>query len=292
MDKLYLLFGALTLIFLLVILGMNISDSYNSSRIQKQQKSFLEGFSGPASDIEKKIRACMDPLALNATPEGTPSTAGKDLCLLYGDIRKSMLEKVNKAGTIDPAGASKKVEETIATNVSGGPLPCPLLQYPSAGATDKEWLAWFQTVPVDFGARVIFMAMYIDDTLTPMPQQIKDALDGKSLQGFENICTPDVIAAKAKSQEAATCVMPADITPDQIGKSVDTITEQLQSTTANLLKSKISPDILGNPEKLFADTAMRVKRAKDASDFMKSQKDGADSALMKMLPSTPSSKSR
>ena len=253
MDKLYLLFGILTTVFVLIVFGMNIRDYYNARR--------KEGFADPPpmpSAIATKIKAFMDTFSLNATPEGNPATEGATLCEIYADIRKAGIQKANSEGIEDNAAATAKVEATLKENIPGGALPCPLVQYPSNSATDEEWLAWFKAIPDDYGARIVFMVMYADESLPSSVEKIKDALG--IVQGFEDV--------KPVPDAAAPPDAPAPA-PASANADVDTIMNKLQTTAVKLLTPKISSDILGDPSKLFADIQMRIKRTKEASDYLK-----------------------
>lgn len=285
MDKLYLLFAGITLVFVSCVLAMNISDYYY---IRK------DGFVDVSmSENEKKIRACMDSLALYTTPGGSPTEEGKYLCEVFKGVREAMMQKEKNDGVKDKAIASKNVENKLANKIPGGALPCPLFTYPVGGSDDKAWLAWFQKIPVDFGARVVFMVIYADENISPQKQASQDAIND-NLAGFEDICTPELLEMKTRNQKANSCVMPSDIKPDQVNKTVDEIIKQListrdtilkntidpvalklDSTASSPMKNKIRPDVLGNPDKLFAEMKLRIARTKDALDFLNKQKEKA-----------------
>lgn len=299
MDKLYLLFAGITLVFVLSVLAMNMSGFYYT---KKQEVSAFQDLS--MSDNEKKIRACMDSLALYTTPGGSPTEEGKHLCEIFKGVRAAMMEKEERDDVKDKTIASKNVENKLANKIPGGALPCPLFTYPVGGSDDKAWLAWFQNIPVDFGARVIFMVIYADENITPQKQASQDAI----LTGFEDICTPELLEMKTRNQKANSCIMPSDIKPEQIDKAVDEIINQLKTRRDNILKNtispialkldptasspmknKISPDVLGNPDKLFAEMKMRIARTNDSLDFLKKEKDKANVLASAVLSSTSSS---
>ena len=299
MDKLYLLFAGITLVFVLSVLAMNMSGFYYT---KKQEVSAFQDLS--MSDNEKKIRACMDSLALYTTPGGSPTEEGKHLCEIFKGIRAAMMEKEERDDVKDKTIASKNVENKLANKIPGGALPCPLFTYPVGGSDDKAWLAWFQKIPVDFGARVIFMVIYADENITPQKQASQDAI----LTGFEDICTPELLEMKTRNQKANSCIMPSDIKPEQIDKAVDEIINQLKTRRDNILKNtispialkldptasspmknKIRPDVLGNPDKLFAEMKMRIARTNDSLDFLKKEKDKANVLASAVLSSTSSS---
>ena len=256
MDKLYLLIATLSLAFFFAVIAMNTRDLFYSCHPIK------EGFQAEVTSTETKIRKCMDALALNTTPDGSPTGEGSDLCKIYKDI--------------DAA--------TTAKTIPGGALSCPLVQYPSAGASDVEWLAWFQNIPPDFGARVVFMVLYADKTITPQ----KDSLEKMLTQGFENtaVCTPELIAIKKQIDSAGKCVMPTDITGAQVSTTVDTIIQQLQDTKKKLLTGTVDAELLDNPAALFTDLKTRIARVKDATDYLNEQKKAGMKELGSMtLPS-------
>lgn len=201
----------------------------------------------------------MDALALNTTPDGSPAGEGADLCMIYKDI--------------DP--------NTTAKNIPGGVLPCPLVQYPSAGASNTEWLAWFQNIPPDFGARVVFMVLFADNTITPQ----KNAIEKMLTQGFEDtpVCTPELIALRKQIDSAGKCVMPADMTTEQITTTVDTIIRQLEETKKKLLTGTLDVELLNNPAALFADMKTRIAKVKDAMDYLKNKKEAGEKDLASMI---------
>jgi hypothetical protein len=253
MDKLYLLIATLSFAFFFAVIAMNTSDLFYSSRPLK------EGFEAQITNTEEKIRKCMDALALNTTPDGSPTGEGADLCMIYKDM--------------DP--------NTTAKNIPGGALSCPLVQYPSAGASDTEWLAWFQNIPPDFGARVVFMVLFADNTITPQ----KDSIEKMLTQGFEDtaVCTPELIALRKQMDSAGKCVMPANMTGEQVTTSVDTIIQQLEDTKKKLLTGTVSAELLDNPAALFADIKTRIAKVKDAMDYLKDKKKAGEKDLASMI---------
>lgn len=268
MDKLYLLFGVLTLVFLLTVFGMNIAASFYTIA-----EPFADsGSSANPSLIETKIRNCMDRLALYITPDGTPATEGKKLCDFFVNLRGGMEQnEVKTYPSLAPSEISKRVDAALKVAIPGGPLPCPLLQYPAAGSTDVEWVTWLQDIPVDFGARVVFMIVYADEKITPTEKTLREA--AVEIQGFVDICTPDITAMKEKSGKANSCVMPKDITPAQLTTTADTIISQLKASAAVTISKQLS---LTDPNKIYMDMKMRVARTQKAIDYINSQKEMAD----------------
>lgn len=260
MDKLYLLIATLSFAFFFAVIAMNTRDLFYSCYPVK------EGFQAEVTSTQEKIRKCMDALALNTTPDGSPTGEGADLCAIYKDM--------------DP--------NTTAKNIPGGALSCPLVQYPSVGATDTEWLAWFQNIPPDFGARVVFMVLFADNTITPQ----KDAIEKMLTQGFENtaVCTPELLALKKQIDSAGKCVMPADMTSEQVTTTVDTIIQQLEDTKKKLLTGTVDAELLENPVALFANMKTRIANVKDAMAYLNEKKKAGEKDLASMiLPSKPPS---
>ena len=253
MDKLYLLIATLSFAFFFAVIAMNTRDLFYSCNPVK------EGFQAEVTTTQKQIRTFMDALALNTTPDGSPTGEGADLCAIYKDM--------------DPI--------TTAKNIPGGALPCPLVQYPSAGASDTEWLAWFQNIPPDFGARVVFMVLFADNTITPQ----KDSIEKMLTQGFENtpICTPELIGLKKQIDSAGKCVMPADMTREQVTTTVDTIIQQLEETKNKLLTGTVDAELLENPAALFADMKIRIAKVKDAIDFLNEKKKAGEKDLASVI---------
>ena len=239
-----ILLGVLILISLSLIFAMNWnnyqSDLYAS---HASYDTYEEGFSTAAtviSDIERQVRKVLDDLTV------------EEICPLYDTIRKNM--KKNEMSGPTPATeaeANRKVEANLALKIPGGALPCPLLAYPRAGSTDLDWLDFVQKIPVDYGARIVFMAIFAQEYLGSTEKLMKDALDGKGKipppeEGFI-VCSPDVIdsrkAEKLKKTQQA-CDMPEDLTPEQIKEAVTLVLKQLVAEKTTVLKRKqIDPQI-------------------------------------------------
>jgi hypothetical protein len=127
----------------------------------------------PESTLQKQIKAVLEPM--NA-PE---------LCPLFEKLRSNMLKNEKAGQQISDAEAMKRVETALALKIPGGALPCPLLQYPADTASDLEWLTWLQTVPVDFGARVVFMAIFLRKKLVGTERRLKESLSTAKLDTDE-----------------------------------------------------------------------------------------------------------
>ena len=266
MDGLVLLFGVLALIFVGLVLAMNVVNT--TAQAQSQSPS-SDGFvdapaaAAPTSALPSKIRAVLEPMTAN----------GDDLCSLYTILRQTGMKNA-KAGPGDPpsdAEAARQVEAEFALKIPGGALPCPLLTYPKDGATDLDWLAFLQTIPADFGARIVFMALYARDTLKEQLTTIKHSLG----EGFQAICTPDVAASRrsaAQAKEAAGCTLPEDLSPAQINQAATDLLKSLVATKTSALTAKlISPTL---------DIAPIVKEAMSYAAQLKTYSDKAQSGTL------------
>ena len=185
-----LLLMALATIFFILLIGMNIVNSF-----QEKKK---EGFVNPVqSDIEVQIRTVLD------------NMNSDDLCPLYKTIRENMAKNEKAGKDISNQEANKRVEAELAIKISGGALPCPLLVYPRAGSTDLDWLDFLQKVPSDFGARVVLMAVYAQGFLADKEKILKDALSGNGTppvsDGF-SVCSPDVADSRRAEKKSESCI--------------------------------------------------------------------------------------
>jgi hypothetical protein len=277
MDGLSFLFGILTLLFLVAILGMNLA---NASR---QEEHFVDSGSVAKSEIASQIRETLDKLAFytsQSLPDGSPSDGAK-LCTIMSLIRMSMAENEGVGQNLSDAEISKRVEATLSTAIPGGVLPCPLLQYPSDSATDLEWLTWLQTVPTDFGARVVLMAAYADVTLSSIAKKMKDALSGNinipSLQGFVDVCTPTLSEKKRSELEEKNCSLPESLTPAQIKEAVTKLLKKLVSEKERILAkvTKENPLTLGP-----IDVRTHIQNAIVAANYLNKQKQSLEAGTL------------
>lgn len=264
-----ILIGVLILISLFLIFAMNWNnyqaDLYADSQ---QQEGFSNGNTATApSDIERQVRKVLDDLTV------------EEICPLYDTIRKNM--KKNEMSGPTPATAAeadRKVEANLALKIPGGALPCPLLAYPRAGATDLDWLDFVQKIPVDYGARIVFMAIFAQEYLGSTEKLMKDALDGKGKippaeEGFV-VCSPDVIDSRKaeklkKSTANQVCDMPEDLSPEQIKEAVTLVLKQLVAEKTTVLKKKqIDPqiDILPLIKDATKSAVYLNQKAKEASE--------------------------
>jgi hypothetical protein len=183
--------------------------------------------------------------------------------------------------------ANAKTEADLAIKIPGGALPCPLLRYPKAGSTDLDWLAFLQGIPSDFGARVVFMAIYAKDYLSSIEQTLKDALSGKGVvpqvdetEGF-TVCTPDLAdtrraekANKAKAQDAASCELPEDMKPEDLQNAVlDLLKALVSKKNSALLAMKIDPNL---------DIRPLIKDATASADYINKKSQQAQDGTLAM----------
>lgn len=275
MDGLSILLGVLTGLFLCIILGMNHMNSVSF----KQPVKGVDGFADiVTSSAETQIRAVLDNMTV---PE---------ICPLYKTIRTNM-KKNEMAGANGATAkeADKRVEANLAIKIPGGALPCPLLTYPRPGATDLEWLDFIQKVPTDFGARIVFMAIYAKEFLTDKEKIMRDALSGKGTvpatddsesEGFV-ICSPDLAdtrraekAKKAAAQGLESCVLPEEMTPAQIHEAITVILKQLVSQKDSILRSKMIDPMI--------DIIPLIKQATASSEYLNKKSEEAQSGNLQM----------
>lgn len=177
--------------------------------------------------------------------------------------------------------AEKRVEASLAIKIPGGALPCPLVKYPRAGATDLDWLDFIQKVPTDFGARVVFMAIYAKEFLADKEKILKDTLSGDVTvpmpeEGFV-VCTPDLAdtrRAERSKKSAESCTLPEDLTPEQISEAITLVLKQLVSKKNTLLKEKkIDPLI---------DILPLIKAATKSAAYINKKSEEAQSGTLQM----------
>jgi hypothetical protein len=266
MDGLAILIGVLTFLFLVVLFYMN----YNNAK-QEAKAVSVDGFQDVAkAGAEAQIRAVLDPMIV---PE---------ICPLYTTIRTNM-KKNEMAGENGATAqeAEKRVEASLAIKIPGGALPCPLITYPRAGATELDWLDFIQKVPTDFGARVVFMAIYAKEFLADKENILKDTLSGDVTvpmpeEGFV-VCTPDLAdtrRAERSKKSAESCTLPEDLTPEQIREAISIILKQLVSKKNTLLKEKkIDPLI---------DILPLIKAATKSAAYINKKSEEAQSGTLQM----------
>ena len=266
MDGLAILIGVLTFLFLVVLFYMNYKNSAHQSKVIS-----VDGFQDVAkAGAEEQIRAVLDPMIV---PE---------ICPLYTTIRTNM-KKNEMAGENGATAqeAEKRVEASLAIKIPGGALPCPLITYPRAGASELDWLDFIQKVPTDFGARVVFMAIYAKEFLADKEKILKDTLSGDITvpmpeEGFV-VCTPDLAdtrRAERSKKSAQSCTLPEDLTPAQIHEAIAVILKQLVSRKNTALKEKkIDPLI---------DILPLIKAATKSAAYINKKSEQAQSGTLQM----------
>jgi hypothetical protein len=302
MDGLVLLFGVLTLLFVGLVIAMNVVNvtaSTDGFEDAGAGAGATAATAAPLATLPPKIRAVLDPM----------TASGDDLCALYDILRQTGIKNA-KAGPGDPpsdAEAARKVEADFALKIPGGALPCPLLTYPKEGATDLDWLAFLQTIPKDFGARIVFMALYARDTLKEQLTTIKHSLGegfrslnvaytsegfrslnvaytsegfrslnvayiGIADEGFQAICTPEAAASRKANALTASCTLPEDLSPQQIDQAATDLLKSLVVGKMNALNAKkIDPTL---------DIAPIIKEAKGYAAQLKVYSDKAQSGTL------------
>lgn len=201
-----------------------------------------EGFTSEVTKnpLADKIKAVLNPMIA-----GT-----EDLCSVFNVVKSNMIKNEKTGNSISDQEAERRVINALTLKIPGGPLPCPLLQYPKDSSTDLEWLTWLQNVPSDFGARVVLMALYAKESLQNTSQSLRTALKGMtaSTEPFA-VCPPDVAATrraeKAKQgQMQTTCTLPEDAKPEDIQEQVTLLLKKLVSSKTQILKeNNIDPNI-------------------------------------------------
>lgn len=300
MDGLSILFGILTTLFIVLVIGVNTFHALDPVK----KEGFEDGKeSAPASQIPLQIQTILDPMAKH----------GPELCALFDKVRANMAKNEAAGQNLPAEEISRRVEKALAVAIPGGALPCSpaLLQYPKPGSTDLEWLDFLQKVPVDFGARVVLMALYARNTLVktqinlegqlarlknkdiklkiskalgiaPEPLTEEEKQQDEASEGFAPLCPPTVADTRraekaAKAQQA--CTLPEDLSPKEIQESVTSLLKQLVAKRTLLLKEKgVDPNI---------DLAPILKQAKDAAGIldMKGKQAEAGTLMPTALPS-------
>jgi hypothetical protein len=229
-----ILLGILTIAFLVLLFGMNTANRFRSTS---------EGFEVQQSPLAPQIKAVLDPMIEPA----------KDLCSVFTTVRKNMIQNEKTGQSISDKEAEQRVNAALALKIPGGALPCPLLTYPKESATDIEWLTWLSSLPPDFGARIVLMAVYAKETLQSAAQGLRSALAGnlnaatKVTEAFA-VCPPDVAATRRaeKAKQGKTseqCILPEDLKPEDIQEQVTRLLKRFVATKTQVLKeNNIDPN--------------------------------------------------
>jgi hypothetical protein len=272
-----ILIGVLIIIAIILIFAMNWNN-YQGDLYDDSHKE--EGFSDESSAVERQIRKVLDDLTV------------EEICPIFVTIRTNM--KKNEMSGPTPATsaeADRKVEANLALKIPGGALPCPLLSYPRPGSSDLDWLDFVQKIPIDYGARIVFMAIFAQEYLGSTEKILKDALGGKGkvppVEGAEGkegaegfiVCSPDVIDSRKaeklkKGSTNQACDMPENLTPAQISESVTLVLKQLVSEkTTFLTKKKIDPQI---------DILPLIKDATKSAEYLNQKGKEAEEGSLQM----------
>jgi hypothetical protein len=239
MDILSFGLAFLTVLFIGGIIALNTMRSVTTVQTNQNPKvkQTKEGFE--VSSVANQVRAVLDPMVAGA----------EDICSIYKTIRQNIGKNEKVGQSISDAEVNIRVEKALALKIPGGALQCSsqgtLLHYPKEGSTDLDWLDFVQKLPSDFGARVVFMALYARDSLKETAQGMKDALAGKGApqtqEGFSSICPPDVAQTRRlekQKQLEAGCTLPEDLGPDQIKEQITKRLEKLVAERTSILKAK------------------------------------------------------
>jgi len=289
MDGLKGIFAVLVLVFLVTLVYLH-RDAFPS---RKPNVYVKEGFdTGAESTVESTIRAALDPY-LN-----------DDLCSIYTELRVVLAQMIQGNDNPPTADTLKKVEAYLTTELTVPPLPCPAFTYPSG--SDIDWLNFLNGIPPEIGGTFVLMIVYAQRELafrvkniktalargTPVPETDKDKaelirmamkimLSSLPTEGFDSIigiCPMNVQDTRRMENAAKSCIMPDDMTQDEIVSSVNTLLQTIKEKKSSLLASKyISPDL---------DIAAFLKDAKASSDYLKLMKAKAmdGSLAMEMAP--------
>ena len=285
MDGLSILLGVLILIFFIVVFGMNFLNTLTTK----------EGFETPAKgSTESQVRAILDPLAFYTSPDGTVfgsgKTDGEQLCSLFILVRDTLAKNEAAGQNLNDTEIAKRVEATLESKIPGGALACPLLTYPAPDSSNLEWLSFVQSIPEDFGARVVLMSVYADTELTSISSQMQSALAGDitippipsisstpTQEPFINVCPPRIASKKRDDQEEASCQLPESLGPDEIRAAIDSVLQKLVvKKNSILLANFIDPKI---------NIHTNIVNAMKAASYLKKQQNAIKSGTLAMTGS-------
>ena len=230
------------------------------------------------SEVETTIRKALDPY-LN-----------KDLCDVYTDIRASISQTIQGDQNPSTPETIKKIDARLTTLLTLPPLPCPAFTYPEA-KSEVEWITFLNEIPVDIGARFLLMVAYAQRELHYRAQTMKAITAGKTVdpngssdtaevariadrvliqsldsaqatEGFESIVgiCPMSVADTRRAEHAPACMLPEDLSHEEIVQSMKNILAKITDTTKKVLAPKfISPDL---------DVKAFLKDAKENRDYL------------------------
>jgi hypothetical protein len=236
LSTMSVLLSLLTILFLAIIFYINLSPSFlsgSSSEGFEDEKKDESLTKDPDAEIKKTIKKTLNDFTYNLDSE---------LCSLFEKVRKTMMKNEKSSNpSLSESDIKKRVDDSINLKIPGSSLPCPLVKYPSDSESLLVWATWLSSLPDDFGARVVFMILFAQKTLSETEQNLKDALSGKKApmeEAFTAICPPDVAAGKRKKQLSDSCELPENMKPEDLIKSIQQKLQTLESTKIKILKEK------------------------------------------------------
>jgi hypothetical protein len=289
MDGLSMLFGLLILIFFGLVFGINFTNTKTT------KEGFQDSSSQPVSKTESQLRPVLDALAFYNSPGGTlpgsGNTDGEQLCTIFQQLRVNMAQTIigeqknseafaaatsaqasgssmndvyatatasnNSPTTLTNEEVAKQVEQIIASGIPGGSLPCPLLIYPQPGANDYQWLTFLYSIPDDFGARVVLMAMYADSKIGDSSNQLGTAMNKKTdlspaappvSEAFIDVCTTDLAMKKREELREQSCTLPETLDPIQFQLAIaDKLNKLITTKNTILTQNLVNPQTPINP---------------------------------------------
>ena len=272
MDGGTFFFVALSAIFLFLVIGLNI---VNTARAKPSKEGFTSG------SIPAQIKAVLDPM-------NAPSSS---LCPIYGNIRQMLTQNEVAINRVSEKEAASRVEKTLAMKIPGGAMQCPFFTYPPDTATDDDWIDFLTRIPSDFGARVVFMAMYAKKELNRRAANVRAGLKGGKVTSDEEFNKMDedsgnslyedftVLPPTLKpvenwadaddaEEEADKKLTPEEKLQKKRQKKVTALLEKLQTTRTTTLQGKgVSASIDINPI---------IAAAKQSNDYIVSMKAKAE----------------
>jgi hypothetical protein len=163
------------------------------------------------------------------------------LCDIYSNMRDFMKKNEIQSSRVSESEAIQRIEKTLAIKIPGGALPCPLLTYPPDGATDDAWFSFLQSVPIDFGSRVVFMILYAKKELKRRADNINAALNGEKTmtdEEFEKM-DKDIEKAGGNIYESFTGLFPPTVADT---RSMEKFMNPLRSLEEGFEEDKETPE--------------------------------------------------
>jgi len=258
----------------------------NFTNTNTTKEGFYIGFSDAAavSKTEAKVRPILDSLAFYNNPGDLSD--GEQLCKIFQQLRVNMAQTIigeqknsnamaaatavqssggnmndvfaaattanNASVNSTNAEVSQQVEQILQNAIPGGALPCPLLNYPQPGSSDIQWITFLYSIPDDFGARVVLMALYADKTIADSSGQLDKAINMKTTdlspapasEAFIDICPTDLAAKKREDMKEQTCTLPESLDPAQYEMAISEKIDRLMKTKDRILMSNISDPVI------------------------------------------------